>query len=286
MKYDLLIVDGPYLAHRSYCAPYKLTTSEGLDATLIHSFFRSLNALRKKFTPDQIIVTWESYGTVSWRREIFPFYKKQRRKVSEEYVNGVQDTQLLLDKLKVKQYYSPNNEADDVIAKLVEENQLLNVLIFTVDKDIMQLVSSKCHVWNGKDMFDEEAVRNKFGVEPENIPDFLAVKGDSSDDIPGIKGYGDRKTAQLIRNYKEIENIPEDNTISKYKNTIERNKKLTVLNKNCTLVEMENKDFKSNENISITDILDKYQLKKMSEELGEFKKLGVRGGTLDRWLNG
>ena len=72
IKYEMLIIDGPYLSHRSYSVDFKLTTTTGLNSTLIFGFLKTLNALKKQFTPDDIIVTWESYGTPSWRKKQYP----------------------------------------------------------------------------------------------------------------------------------------------------------------------------------------------------------------------
>ena len=106
MNYDTLIVDGPYLAHRSYSAPYHLTTKAGLDSTMIHSFMRSLNAIRKKFPTKEIIVAWESHGTPSWRRGMLPTYKPGKT-LEGAFVQEIKDLQILLHLLlHVKIYIS------------------------------------------------------------------------------------------------------------------------------------------------------------------------------------
>lgn len=100
MDYKYLLVDGPYLAHRSYLAPYRLYTDTGVDGTMIHSFMRTLNSLRKKYHPEKIIITWESHGTESWRRKEYPKYKPSSKKHTKVFWNNIKDVQTLLHLLE------------------------------------------------------------------------------------------------------------------------------------------------------------------------------------------
>jgi len=275
-----LIVDGPYLAHRSYHAPYRLYTTTGLDATMLHSFIRTMNALRKKYQPEKFIVAWESHGTLSWRKELCPSYKSQIHRMTSVFWNNIKDVQLFLFLLGVEQYYAPSNEADDVIATLVN-NGYKQSLIFTVDKDIMQLVTHECKLCNLKDIIGPNDVKKKFNVTPKQIPDLLAIWGDKADNIEGVNGYGVHKASRLIDKYGCVENIDPDNTVSKYRQRMDLNKKLTTLNKQCTLLPIPNKDFKTDE--TIDSLLDKYELKKMRENISEIKLIGK--GGIDEWIS-
>jgi len=263
------------LAHRSYDAPYKLTTTNGRDATMIHSFIRSLNSLRKQINPDTIIIAWESHGTPSWRKEQYPAYKGTRGRVDEQYIYQLEDLQKLLYLFGVEQYYAPNNEADDVIARLsISVNDIkvkYPLLIFTTDKDMMQLVGDCCQVYDGKVFYDINKVKEKYFVYPEQIPDLLAIAGDKADNIQGLNGYGFKKAAKLLEKYNDIESLPKDDFSIK---TIISNKKLTKLNYDCHLTALEYS--RGNENIE--SILDKYELIKMKEKIGEYKLLGGDGG--------
>jgi len=274
VQYNTLIIDGPYLAHKSYQAPYKLTTTGGRDATMIHSFIRSLNSFRKQFNPETIIIAWESHGTPSWRKEQYPAYKGTRGRPDEQFIYQLEDLQRLLFLFNVDQFYAFNNEADDVIASYVEDNSK-NIVIFTSDKDIMQLVNEKCFVYDGKVLYDFNKVKEKFFVNPKQIPDLLAIAGDKADNIQGIDGFGFKKAAKILEKYKYIENISDIESIAKYKKMLKVNKKLTTLNKCCPLVALEYLNCSK----SIEAILDKYELKKMKEKIGEYKLLGRNGGA-------
>ena len=272
MNYDTLLVDGSYLAHRSFDAPYKLITSKGRDSTMIHSFVRTLNSLYKQFKPNHIIVAWESPGTPSWRRELYSAYKRGRGRLNSQFIYQLNDIQKLLFLFDIIQYSAPNNEADDVLAAYMKSNGYCeNVLIYTVDKDIMQLVTDGCHIFNDKtkEIFDISKVKEKYGVYPNQIPDLLAIVGDKSDNIEGIEGYGYKKAVKILENYGFIEHIPTTEVINKFRIKLLLNKKLTMLNSNCWLT-----PYQYNGHETIESIMDKYELKKMKENIDEYKSMG------------
>jgi len=268
MTYNKLLVDGPYLAHKSYLAPFKLTTSDGKDVTMIQAFIRSLNAIRKQFQPKQIIIAWESHGTPSWRREMYPAYKPSKS-IDIQYVSQLKDLQILFYLFGVLQYSAANNEADDVLATLASNKE--NVLIYTVDKDIMQLVNDSCHIYHDKTkkIFTEAEVIEKFSIPPKLIPDLLAIMGDKADNIQGLNGYGNKKAVKLLEKYGNIESIAEEEIGKEAKEIILKNKKLTLLNKQCKL---RKASYSGNE--TIESIMDKYELKKMKESITEYKLMG------------
>ena len=270
-SYNTLLIDGPYLYHRSANVPYKLTNSSGVDTTSLHSFFVSINALRKKFNPDEIIVTWESHGTPSWRKKISSKYKLNY----ESNVDPIQlkDIQYLLHLFGVPQYYAPENEADDVIASLKESSKGC-IVIFTIDKDIMQLVDDNTHIWNGKKLFKIKDVKEKFLVEPKEIPDLLAICGDNVDNIIGIKGYGPKKSAKIINKYGSIEKFIKEEKCN-FPFRLSMNKSLTLLNNKCKvkkLYEIVFSDDVRNENIN--KMLRMYGLNTIEKNLDEFLLLG------------
>jgi len=269
---DILLVDGPYVAHRSYYAPYRLTTDDGLDSTMIMTFLKTLNAVYKKFNPRQLIIAWESHGTTSWRKEEYGNYKMSRKvqKIPKNYFPLLADMQLLLHLMNIKQYYAPHNEADDVIAHFVKNHTDKQHIIYTTDKDMMQLVGNNCKVWTGKKLLDAEGVKEKYYVYPELIPDYLAIQGDTADNIEGIKNYGGKKAARILNKHGPIEQIPEDDSIHRYDNIMKRNKELIVLNASCNITPLS---FQPNGQ-TVESILDKYQLNSIKTHLHEYLKMG------------
>ena len=272
MNCNTLIIDGSYLAQRSFKAPYHLTTTDGRDATLIHSFIRTLNSLHKQLTPKHIVIAWESPGTPSQRRLQYSAYKSQRT-ANPEYISELKDLQKLLYLFGIPQYNSSGNEADDVIAKLVGSEK---IVVFTTDKDLMQLVSDNCQVYDGKTFYDTAKVKEKFGVLPSQIPDLLAIAGDKADNIEGISGYSIKKSAKILREFGNVESIPFPICSSNMhlslpmQEKILRNKRLTLLRYNCELEKVPKEDVKE----TIEDILDKYELKSIKEKIEEYKFSG------------
>jgi DNA polymerase-1 len=269
MEYKTLIVDGPYLAHRSSSAPFKLTTSTGLNSTMIHTFLVTLNSLYKRFHPSQTIIAWESHGTQSWRKAIQPTYKQKRTTLSNEYITELHDLQIILHLLKITQYYSSGNEADDVIATLVQDQKNLPSIIFTVDKDLMQLINRDVLIWDGTEFVDFEGVRGKFGIIPSLIPDLLSLWGDTSDGIEGIKGIGIVKAMRAIDKYGTVDMIPFNDPLYQYREYYLQNKQIATLKKDCVLSPVPNSDFKTDK--TIENLLDKYELRKIKENLNLYK---------------
>lgn len=264
MNYDTLLLDSPFLAHRSFALHNRLTTSTGIDATLIHNFIRSLGPLKRKFPDAEMKFAWESYGTVQWRRELYPSYKPPKF-VNDGYKEQVRDLQRLLSNLGYKLYYANGNEADDTIASLCDSSTG-NVCIFTVDKDLMQLVNNSVHVYNGKELFTERDVFEKFGVYPLQIPDLLAIWGDTADNIEGLPGFGFKKSVEVIEKYQRIESIPKEHPLSKSMDKLILNKKLTTLNRSCHIISYVPQPF-----VPISSIISKYELKQVGEHIEDYR---------------
>jgi len=275
-----LIIDGPFLAHRSYGGKFRLSTSTGLDSTLIYGFLQSYRAVKNKFNPDNIVIAWESKHPGCWRSDVYPKYKQNRPSTNPDYITYQTDLQLIMHLLGIKQYMSRNSEADDVIARLVDEFKGPTI-IFANDKDMMQLVNEDVNVWTGKELFDKQKVIEKYGVEPYQIPDLLAIAGDSSDNIPGIANYGEKKAINLLTQYQVVENIPKDvMKDSLCKTELTFYKVLTTLRHDCMLVPLYEKDYKPTE--TLTSLLDKYELKKIQENLYSYKN--TPSGSLEQWI--
>lgn len=161
----------------------------------------------------------------------------------------------------IKQFYAPYNEADDTIATLLK-NTPKSVLIFTVDKDIMQLTSDfqNHHILCGNKILKEQDIIDKFGVYPYQIPDYLALVGDTADNINGIKGIGKKKAQNILKEHGSIIAISENPSDFKSEKDLEKakvNRKLTLLNFDANVQLLFDKTSPMN---SIDDILNKYEL--------------------------
>lgn len=262
MNCDLLIIDGSYLAHRSYNA-FKLTTSKGKPSNLIYSFLISLNSFAKKFNSTTTVVAWDIPG-LKFRHKLYPNYKPSVRR-EEDFIEQLEVLQQLLYCLDISQYYSPGFEADDVIANLCFRFKDKVKLIFTVDKDIYQLVDEKTFIFDGKKVIDGKVVEEKFGVQPSYIPYLLAISGDVSDNIEGFKGYGYRKSAKVVNEFILTKKLPDGIDETKFK----RNLQLTKLYYNCPLLEIK---YNFNKKDRLLEILNEYELNTIKKKLDEFPK--------------
>jgi len=281
MDFNTVIIDGPYLSHRSYDAPYNLFRSDGQKVTQIHSFLRSLILLNKKFQPERIAVAWESHGTQQWRRVILPSYKSSRHKISDEFITQQEDLKEILHKLNIEQFSAPGNEADDVIAALTE-NYPKPIAIHTTDKDIMQLLNDKIRVWDGKKLLGPDFVEKRYGVSPERLRLLLSITGDASDDIPGISGVGPVKAKKILDSllglntelFEVLESLGKERA-----EIISRNLKLIRLNNSCKL-----EPFETTSKLTINQILDKYELFKIQSELQNFQVRKSNVVSLERFF--
>jgi DNA polymerase-1 len=216
---------------------------------MIYTFLKSLMRLIREQEPLLTEIAWESPRTIQWRREILPTYKPSNP-LKQDYLEQLKDLQKVINNLGIKQYYSPTNEADDVIAMLVGN---AHTVIFTVDKDMYQLVddSIPIEILSKNKLVKENDVVDKFGIRPTHIPLYLAMVGDKSDNIPGIRGIGPRKARDYI-NRNLVQELPREQQI-----LIRKYTKLTMLNKNGELKELVTGP------ANAESILRKYQLKKL-----------------------
>ncbi len=206
----------------------RLTTREGEPTHGVYFFTRMLLKLLNSKKPDFFVVTMDGKRSALERRKLYPPYKTNRRKKSpgeEKEMFGQIDRMLeILKALKVAVLYAKGWEADDLIATLVTEfGAGLQTVIVSSDKDLHQLVDD--HVWcydPAKEEYTKPAdVRAKWGVGPEQVTEVQTLMGDSTDNIPGVKGVGPKLAATWIEKYGTVENLLEyagdDLTEAKYK---------------------------------------------------------------------
>ncbi len=208
----LLIVDGMAYVYRAFYAIPPMSNSEGLPTNAIYGFVRILERLIAESAPDFIAVVFDTKEP-TFRHDMYEDYKAQRAPMPEELVEQLPWIKEYIKALNLPSLEYPGFEADDVIATLARfcDDEDLQVLIATADKDLCQLVNDKIGIMNSSfkdtEILDPVAVEKKFGVLPEQIVDYLTLVGDSADNIPGVKGIGPKTAASLLREYNSLENI-------------------------------------------------------------------------------
>jgi DNA polymerase I len=160
--------------------------------------------------PAYFCVVFDAPGG-SFRNKLYAEYKAQRSKMPDELREQIEPLHEIIDCLKFKKIILPDVEADDVIGTLAQlaQNQGLEVMISTSDKDMAQLVNEKIYMVNSANniVLDQEGVKNKFGVRPDQIIDYLTLIGDQSDNIPGVPGIGPKTAKQLLDAYQTLDGI-------------------------------------------------------------------------------
>ncbi len=196
----------------------RLSTSEGMPTGALYVFTRMLMRLEEDNQPKRMAVVFDDKsGTRTFRAEMFADYKATRKAPPEELQVQMDYFAKIVDAMGWPVLAVPGVEADDVIATLVKQarDKGWEVVIYSADKDIMQMVGegvTMIDALHQKTYTHDEVVR-KMGVPPHKIPDFLALVGDTSDNIPGLRGCGDKTAAGLLEQYGTLENLIAQNPV-------------------------------------------------------------------------
>jgi len=213
MTRPLLVVDGDSLAHRAYHAlPKTFRRAEGRPGNALLGFSNFLLRLWQAEKPRAVLVGWDSLDTPTYRHELFSGYQSGR-----EFDDDLLEQLDLLPEL-VRAFgfgaaKAPGYEADDFLAAAVREEEARGgeALVVTSDRDSFQLASKQTTILQPTRGVSELArvgpdeVRDRYGVVPEQVPDFIALRGDPSDRIPGARGVGPKTAANLLAQYGTLE---------------------------------------------------------------------------------
>ncbi|MDJ0384295.1 DNA polymerase I [Streptomyces sp. G-G2] len=214
----LMLMDGHSLAYRAFFAlpAENFTTASGQPTNAVYGFASMLaNTLRDE-APTHFAVAFD-VSRKTWRSTEFPEYKANRSKTPDEFKGQVELIGELLDTMSVPRFAVDGFEADDVIATLATQAEALgfDVLIVTGDRDSFQLVSERTTVLyptkgvSELTRFTPEKVEEKYGLTPQQYPDFAALRGDPSDNLPGIPGVGEKTAAKWINQFGSFAELVE-----------------------------------------------------------------------------
>lgn len=239
----LVLIDGNALVHRAYHALPKLTTKKGELVNAVYGFISILLKVLNDLKPDYVAATFDLAGP-TFRHEEFKDYKATRVRAPQELYDQLDRVKQVLVALNVPIYEQQGFEADDVIGTLAfqaseEKKEDVETIIVTGDLDTLQLVNDKVKVYtlkkgiNDTILYDKKAVHDRYGLSPEQMPDFKGLKGDPSDNIPGVPGVGDKTATELLKEYNTIENLYENVGLlpQKIGNKLEEYKEQAVFSK-------------------------------------------------------
>ena len=210
----LLVIDGDSFAHRSYHAlPKTIRRSDGKAAGAILGFANFVLRLYADERPRAVIVGWDSLGAPTKRHEMFPAYQSGRE-FDDDLIEQLKVLPELVAAFGFANAKAPGYEADDFLAAAVafEERAGGFALVASGDRDSFQLASPRTTILypsRGGELarIGPEEVEQRYGVHPNQVPDFIALRGDPSDKVPGAAGVGPKRAAKLVRRYGTLDGV-------------------------------------------------------------------------------
>ncbi len=204
-----LLLDGHNLAYRAYFAIPSLSTRDGRPTNALLGFIRILDKLRARWKPDRLAAAFDA-GLPEHRLQALPEYKANRPPMPETLRPQLDWIAEYLTLAGIPVHRQPGEEADDVLASWAFRASRTGgeALIVSSDKDLMQLVDDRIRLVSPAhpdDLLDREAVFRKTGVPPDRIVDWLALTGDTADNIPGVPGVGPKTAAQLLEQFGSLD---------------------------------------------------------------------------------
>ena len=208
----LVLIDANGLVYRAFFALPYFTTSDGQPTNAVYGFTTMLLKVLEEKSPEYVAVAFDKPGP-TFRHEAYAEYKATRRKMPDDLRPQIGMAKEVVEALQLPIFEVAGFEADDVIGALARqaEAQGIDVLIVTGDLDALQLVSPHTQVMmtargiTETTVYDEAAVQERFGIAPRQIPDLKSLKGDPTDNIPGVPGVGEKTASRLLRQYPTVE---------------------------------------------------------------------------------
>ncbi len=241
----LVLIDGNSLINRAFYAMPLLITKDGTPTNAVYGFMNMFFKMLADRKPDYVAVAFDVKAP-TFRHEMFKEYKGTRKPMPDELRPQIPLLKEILSIMGVKTYEKAGVEADDIIGTIAK-NTSIPTFIYTGDKDSFQLVdneTSVCFTRRGIteiELYNSENFKEKTGIEPRQIIDLKALMGDSSDNIPGVTGVGEKTALELVKNYKDIDNLyaHTDELKGKLKEKIENGKEQAYMSKTLATIDTD-----------------------------------------------
>ena len=289
MKKTFLIIDAFGILYRYHFIFLKrpLLNSKGQNVSSINGFMRTYFSLINTYPAEYVAIALDS-SRKTFRNEIYKEYKENRESMPDDLRSQIPMLYELIDALGISRIVLDNYEADDIVGTIAERNKKENIktIIYSPDKDILQLVDDDVRVVaSNKDNelmeYDRETVKEKRGVYPNQIIDLLALMGDASDNIPGVKGVGEKTALKLLEEYESLDGIYKniDSIKGKVQEKLLESKDTAYMSYKLATIERDIKDFNLDYNeiasnkINIDEvnrILDELELKQIRDKINSY----------------
>lgn len=248
MAKKILLLDGNSLAYRAFFALPLLTNENGIHTNAVYGFTMMLQRILEEEQPTHMMVAFDA-GKTTFRNEMFTEYKGGRQKTPPELSEQFPYLRKLIDAYRIKQYELPNYEADDIIGtlSLEAEQQGDEVIVISGDKDLTQLASPSTTVYITRkgitdiEKYTVEHIKEKYGLTPLQIIDMKGLMGDSSDNIPGVPGVGEKTALKLLAAHGSVEGVYEaiDQQKGKMKEKLVANEDMAYTSKKLATIERQ-----------------------------------------------
>jgi DNA polymerase-1 len=209
-KATLYLVDGSSYIYRAFYGVRPLSTSTGIPTNAIYGFGTMLNRVLRERSPVYMAIALDAPGP-TFRHDLSPDYKANRPRMPEDLSEQIPFIKRLITALGIPYVEIPGYEADDIIGTLATwaSDQGADVVMLSGDKDLLQLVSPKVHMWDSMkdEVFGPAEVEKRFGVPASQVVEVMGLAGDSGDNIPGVPGIGPKTAQRLIKEFGSIANL-------------------------------------------------------------------------------
>lgn len=288
----LVLVDGNAIVHRAYHALPPLNRSDGQLTNAVYGFFSMVLKIVSDLAPTHLIVCFDRPAP-TFRKQLYVGYQATRPKMEDELSNQFKIIHGVLEKINVKIFELDGFEADDLIGTIskqaISDQNFDQVIVLTGDRDMLQLVNHKVYILapivgvTKMILFDEEKVKEKYGLEPHQFIDYKALVGDASDNYPGVSGIGPKGAADLLNKYHTLEGIyanigeispklseklatdAEQAALAKKLATIELEAPITFKPEECEMSNLDRKSLLSEfQRLSFNSLINRFKLDKLT----------------------
>ncbi|HNZ07114.1 MAG TPA: 5'-3' exonuclease H3TH domain-containing protein, partial [Candidatus Cloacimonadota bacterium] len=293
MRPTLYLIDGTALLYRSHFAfiANPLVNSKGQHTSAIFGVINSFLRLLELKHADHILISFDRKAP-TFRHELSEAYKANRPPMPDDLISQIEPVKQFFELIGLPEISLDGYEADDVLATLAERYKTdYDVVLVTSDKDYSQLVEAGVSIWDpAKDVtLDSDAVFTKFGVRPQQFIDYLALVGDASDNIPGVKGIGPKGAVDLLTQFGSLDNIYTalEQVPEKYRKKLEADKDAALLSRTLATIirdvpiePVHLKPFDASSLVKAADLLSAYELLNLKRRMeSRYSKPAIKEDT-------
>jgi DNA polymerase-1 len=298
-----VIIDGKSVFYRGYYAMPGLSTKDGTPTGGVYGFAVMALEVIKKLKPDYVCVAWDKPKTnIRKRLEMYPAYKAGRKPPPQDFYDQIPLLHSLLEAFGWPLYELDDYEADDIMGTLAVQatSQDIETMLVTSDMDMLQLIDLHVSVYALKkglsniELFHPESFTEKYGILPKQFLDLKALKGDSSDNIPGVPGVGEKGALELLKQYHTLDGVYENLDLLKdsMRKKLEAGKDLAYLSKKIASIwtdaplklDLSTLDISAFEPEKIRAKLEELEFRTLARQLPEFMNgLLLKARCLFQW---